>query len=202
MNAPLRGRGRPRGGAQQTEQTRARIRAAAIELFAAKGFHGTGVAEIGHRAGLRPGALYYHIGSKEELLWEVLRVHVEEAREAAEAVRAADLAPEEKLRELIRRQVATIATHRDEVAIYSRERDTLTGERAAQLQALRARVEAAWVDVCSSLPGADHVIVNGLLGLVNYVHLWYRPDGPDTPEQIADKYSDMVLRGLLRCPSI
>jgi hypothetical protein len=46
------------------------------------------------------------------------------------------------------------------------------------------------------------VIVNGLLGLVNYVHLWYRPDGPDTPEQIADKYSDMVLRGLLRCPSI
>jgi tetracycline repressor-like protein len=41
------------------------------------------------------------------------------------------------------------------------------------------------------------VIAKGLLGLVNTVFIWYRPDGPDTPDAIADKFSELATRGLL-----
>ena len=44
---------------------------------------------------------------------------------------------------------------------------------------------------------ADPVVVNGLLGLVNMVYLWYRPGGIDTPDDIAEKFTDLVTRGLL-----
>ena len=69
----------------------------AAQLFAEKGYHGTGVAEIGEMAGLQRGALYYHIGSKEDLLLVLLRRHVEESLEGEERIAgeklAADLGP-------------------------------------------------------------------------------------------------------------
>jgi TetR/AcrR family transcriptional regulator, cholesterol catabolism regulator len=197
-----RGPGRPPGGPEQAAATKARIVAAATELFAEHGFHGTGVAEIGAVAGVQRGALYYHIGSKEELLFEVLRSHVEEALAEAERIAASSLPPVEKLRALIAAHVLTIARRRAEVAIYIRDQDTLIGDRAAQLQRLRNRVEDAWLTVLTAgaasgaFVTADRVIVNGLLGLVNMVYLWYQPDGPDSPEQIAEKFTQMVINGL------
>ncbi len=49
---------------------RDRLMAAALKLFAAKGYAATSVAEIQQQAGLAPGsgALYKHFGSKRELL--------------------------------------------------------------------------------------------------------------------------------------
>jgi AcrR family transcriptional regulator len=114
-----RRRGRPSlslGG--DNPEARARISEAAIELFSVKGFHGVGVAEIGALANLGAGALYYHIGSKQDLLWEILRVHVEEALVTAKTVSASNLRPEEKLRQLVQEHVRIIADRRREVAIY------------------------------------------------------------------------------------
>ena len=50
--------------------TRARILAAAIELFAERGYSGTSIGEIESAAGLAPrsGALYKHFASKDDLL--------------------------------------------------------------------------------------------------------------------------------------
>lgn len=176
---------------------------AAIDLFSQNGFHGTGVAEIGKAVGLGSGALYYHMGSKEELLWDVLRTHIEEALVEAEAIAGADYAPVEKLRLLIQDHVRTIAAHQREVAIYIRDGDALTGERATQLQELRDRVQAAWQHVLTEGYQAgqfhtdDHVVVNGLLGMVNMVYRWYRPEGKDTPEEIASKFSETIVSGLV-----
>jgi AcrR family transcriptional regulator len=49
-------------------QTRQRILAAAIELFAANGYAGTSVRDIAEAVGMTKAALYYHFSSKEEIL--------------------------------------------------------------------------------------------------------------------------------------
>ena len=198
-----RRRGRPPGPSAQGADTRERILRVATEVFAEKGYHGTGVAEIGERAGIKRGALYYHIASKEELLFEVMRPHIEEVLAEAERIAASDLDPAEKLRRLMVHQVCTIAQRRAEVIIYFRDFDALKGERGAQLQQLRQRVEAAWRKVLEEgheqglFVTGDHVTVDGILGLVNWVYLWYRPEGELEPEEIAERYVALVLRGLL-----
>jgi AcrR family transcriptional regulator len=48
--------------------TRERILAIASELFAARGYAGTSVADIAGRLGTTKAALYYHFGSKAEIL--------------------------------------------------------------------------------------------------------------------------------------
>jgi AcrR family transcriptional regulator len=204
---PRRRRGRPQGST--TEQglvTRERIIQAAAELFAEKGFHGTAVGDIGERVNIQRGALYYHIRSKEELLWEVLHTYTEMVFEGAQRIVETDLDPVDKLRLLVRHQVQIIAAHQSAVAIQQRDADALTGDRAAELQTLRDRVQAVWQRVLDEgyragrFRTADHVITNGLLGMVNYVYLWYRPGLGDTPEAIAEKFSTLLTEGMLVRP--
>jgi AcrR family transcriptional regulator len=57
------------------DQTRARLLRAAADVFAARGYDGTRVADIAAAAGVSNGALYAHFGSKAELLLAALRAH-------------------------------------------------------------------------------------------------------------------------------
>jgi TetR/AcrR family transcriptional regulator, repressor of fatR-cypB operon len=61
-------RGRPRTGGRREE-----VLAAALALFAERGFHGTAMPEIAARAGLAAGTIYRHFASKEALVNEVYR---------------------------------------------------------------------------------------------------------------------------------
>ena len=50
-----------------------RVRRAALELFAERGFHGTGIRQLAERAGLSSASLYHYMGTKEDLLVELMR---------------------------------------------------------------------------------------------------------------------------------
>jgi AcrR family transcriptional regulator len=70
MNTPARVPPRVRRGRDGTD-TRARIEAVALELFAQKGVAGTSVRDIAQGVGVSEGALYRHFPSKEELAREL-----------------------------------------------------------------------------------------------------------------------------------
>lgn len=185
-----------------TQATKDRIHRAALELFAEKGFHGTGVAEIGDRAGVQRGALYFHIGSKEELLWAVIRPNFVEILEMAETIAASDRPPLAKLEAMVKGHVMIVTERQLELAVYARDRSALTGERRAEIESMRRRGQDAWERVFEEavaagvIRTADHVLVNGIVGLINMMYEWYRSDGPDSPEQIADKLCRLVLEGI------
>jgi AcrR family transcriptional regulator len=189
------------------ESTSDRILRVAAEVFARKGYHGTGVAELGEAAGLKRGALYYHIGSKEDLLFNLSKRHVEEALERGRVVVDSDLHPVDKLRALAREHVQTIAARRDEVIVVLREQHALTGKRARQLNKLRdehqdlfARVLREGVDQ-GVFRNADHVTVLGVLGILNWTYVWFdAAKGPLSPEQVADRLTDIVVYGELVPP--
>ncbi len=201
-SASPRRRGRPPAAETTAEATRARIVAAAVELFAEQGFHGTGVAEIGDRAGVQRGALYYHIGSKEELLWQILRDYIQlMLTDAQRIVRGTD-DPIIKLRKLIHSHVGLIIEHRREVAIQLRDVTALSGDRGEELQEMRDEVQACWQRVIDAghaagvLRTGDHVVTNSVLGMLNTVTFWYRPHGGHSPDEIADILASTVLDGI------
>jgi hypothetical protein len=37
-----------------------------------------------------------------------------------------------------------------------------------------------------------------ILSSINWIYQWYRPDGPMTPEEIAQKLTEMFFKGLMR----
>jgi AcrR family transcriptional regulator len=78
---PARGRGalfgEVAGADERTRQPRGDLRRqqiidAAVELFASKGYRGTGVAALAERVGMTATGLLYYFGTKERLLREVV----------------------------------------------------------------------------------------------------------------------------------
>lgn len=57
--------------------TRERLIEAAMELFALRGYHATGLAEIARRAGAKAGSLFYFFPTKEDLLAATLTKRLE-----------------------------------------------------------------------------------------------------------------------------
>ncbi|MDT7601667.1 MAG: hypothetical protein QOK26_3744 [Pseudonocardiales bacterium] len=181
-------------------ETQAKIIAVATELFAQQGYHATGVAELGRAVGLGAGALYHHIGSKEELLLTIVRAHLEDVLAFGTLLLAAEGTAVAKLHELAREHMRLVAHRRTELLVMLRELGSLTGQRRADMLALRDAVEDVWNEVvrrgveAGELTDLDPMFVKVVLGAMNYSLFWFQPDGSETPEQMADRILNMLLK--------
>jgi TetR/AcrR family transcriptional regulator, cholesterol catabolism regulator len=191
---------RQRGPTEKSIATRKRILDEAAKLFAKQGYHATGVAELSAAVGLGSGALYHHIGSKEQLLFEICRPHIEEVVELGEQLLDdQELSARDKVVRLARKHMQNVAERSVELRVTLREIDSLTGKRGRQMQALRDRVEQIWEQVVEQgrasddFANVDPLFVKVALGALNYSVLWYRADGALSPDEIADRTIALML---------
>jgi AcrR family transcriptional regulator len=187
----------------KTAETKQRIVRTAAELFAANGYHGTGIQEVAEAVGLGKGALYYHIKSKEDVLFEISRIHVEGAVSDGERILRRSIDPERKFRELSRALMRSIVDHLPEWTVFNRDFEALTGHRREIVLALRDRYEDIWravmqegVDAGVFVPFAA-VLVKAVIGLHNYTYLWVDPSGPMSADELSEAYCDLALKGML-----
>lgn len=190
---------RRRGPSLKSAAMREHIIAEAARLFADKGYHATGVAELSSAVGLGSGALYHHIGSKEEVLLAICRPHILKVIEAGEKLLATDLPAKDKLRLLAREHMKLVAERTIELRVTLREIDSFTGTRRKEMQELRDRTEAIWEQIAEEgrrsgeLKGLDPLFVKAALGALNYAVLWFRTDGSLSPDDIADRMMALLL---------
>jgi AcrR family transcriptional regulator len=170
----------------------------AARLFSARGYHGTSMRDLGEETGILAGSLYAHIASKEDLLFDIVRQAADEFLGRLEAVLHEDVDPAERLRLAMRAHVEVVAEHLDAAWVFHHEWRALGLERREEVRALRRRYERLWDRVVRDLPGADDPRFARLLVLsaANWAYTWYRPDGPLSPDEVADRFTDLLLRGL------
>ena len=180
------------------EARRELILEAAARLFARRGYHGTGMREIGDEAGLLPGSLYAHIRGKEDLLYEIVVTAAHQFLGGMEAIRASDLPAEERFRRAMRAHVWVIAEYLEESRVFLHEWTALTGRRRAEIRRLRDRYERLWDEIIRDLPRVRDPKAARLLVLsaANWTYTWFRPRGGLSPEKVADGFSDLLLQGL------
>jgi AcrR family transcriptional regulator len=97
--------------------TRARILAEALPLFAASGFAGTSVRRIAAAAGVNVATLAYHFGDKEGLYLAVIEGLY---AELATLDLAGELAAEDPVQAFVARALAFARAHHDEIRLMQR----------------------------------------------------------------------------------
>lgn len=187
-------------------ESRERILSCAAKLFAEQGYHGTGVDQLCREVGLGKGALYYHLTSKEQVLFELCRRNVAELIVQADYLQSLDLPAVERLHRMTRVLMRNIADNQQEWRVFFHDYGALTGTRAQTVLRLRERFEelvASMVNECAAegtfreLPG---IVIKGVLGFFNYSYLWFRADDALSAEQIADIFFDVLVQGLAARP--
>lgn len=171
--------------------------AAAAREFARRGYHATSIEHLLAATGLTRGGLYHYIDGKHDLLvavqQELLSPLLERARAAAESHDE----PEAKLRAVVREWVRHVETHRDHMVVFAAERRLVESDpRWDEIRRQREAFEALLDEILAG----DSLTRLALLGMVNHMPTWYRPDGRLSPEEIADGFVDLVLSGA-RSPS-
>jgi TetR/AcrR family fatty acid metabolism transcriptional regulator len=79
------------------EERRRAILAAAVRVFARRGYHGARVGDIAEEAGVAHGLLYHYFSSKEEVLETVFRENWRQLLDALHRVEASDEPADEQL---------------------------------------------------------------------------------------------------------
>lgn len=178
------------------------IRAQAAKLFATRGYHATGIEDISRAVGLGRGALYHHIKSKELLLFEISTLGLQDLIDITQPIVDSGDPPPEKLREMGRALMRNIADNRHALTVCFREVDLMSPGYRERLVEHRLVYQRQWEQVidqgvrAGAFQPLDPVVVMGVLGMHNYSYLWLQADGRLTPEEIADRFCDVLLDGL------
>jgi hypothetical protein len=94
---------------------------------------------------------------------------------------------------------------RDWTAIYFREESELTDqqrkENAKKKRQYDAMIEEVYeagiaAGVFCGMPA--HIAVSGLLGMCNWLYVWYKEQGAFSAEQIADYCAELLANGYLK----
>jgi AcrR family transcriptional regulator len=172
-------------------------------VFAQRGYHATGIAELCEANDLGKGALYHYIGSKEELLAAIHDRVMDEVMRGADRVAEAGGSPTQQLTGLGDELLDVINGYPDHVWVFLHEFPALTGERADQFRLRRReyerRVEAvlqAGVDTGEFRDLDPRLTTLAWLGLHNYTYLWLKPGGSLTARDVAKPFSEIFMRGI------
>lgn len=180
-------------------QQRERIQHIAAKLFADRGYRAIGVAEIGQAVGLGRGALYYHISSKEDLLFNIVVRYIEDLVIFGQGALQKETDPRQRIRRLSRYLMRVIAQNLPEMTVCFREADALTGQRHKIVSDLHQQYQDVWHRTFKDGEAQGYfkslplVALKGILGMYFYSFLWFKPSGKHTSDEIADIFSDMVL---------
>jgi len=183
--------------------TRNEILDAAAQIFSQKGYHGTSMQDIALAVNLQKASLYYHVSSKQEILFDLLNrgldILINRVEEAIEDPGPAD----ERLRKATCAYLSTLTEYQDLASVLLLEYRSLEPDYHDRHIPRRDRFEQIWRELIQEGVDAgnftcDHpsLSARALLGVLNWTVTWFRTDGPMSAEDIANQLSDLFLEGL------
>jgi AcrR family transcriptional regulator len=187
---------------QDAPSRREQILATAADLFAARGFHGVSVADLGSACGISGPALYKHFPSKDAVLAEMLvDISVRLLDVGRERVDAAS-GPDAALRGLVDWHVDFALHHRALIIVQDRDWESLPADARARVRDLQRAYVDLWADQLRLLhTGLDltaaRAMAHAAFGLINST-----PRTGALPDpSLHDLLIAMALRALLPASS-
>ena len=180
-----------------------RLLEAAVALFSRQGYAATSTREVASLLGMQKASLYYHIQSKEDLLYFICKSALEKIRADVDAAIQGVPDPLERTQALIVAHLESMLRYKDEHATTLTEMYALSKDRLAQIVALREGYIGLVRSVLQDAQKAGTLrkdidaryLSLGLLGLLNRVLVWYRRRGPMTPVQLGQLLAVLFLSG-------
>ena len=183
---------------------RQEILRAAARLFQQRGYDATSMNDVAAALKLSKGGLYHHFQSKDEILFNLMD-HAMDITQERVINPVRDIAdPEERLRMLIRLHIEVVLSVRErEITVMLHENHPLPPSLRRRIntrkkdyvhfvESLIAEVQRARQSKGTVSPRAAAF---ALLGMINWIYQWYRPEGTLREEDLARQYTEIFFAG-------
>jgi AcrR family transcriptional regulator len=185
--------------------SRQEILRASARLFRERGYDATSMNDIAAALKLSKGGLYHHFRSKDEILFHIMNhaMEITEDRVLAPIRVIAD--PEERLRALVRLHIELVVRARDrEITVILHENHPLPAALRRRVNAQKKNyihfVEQLIAEVQQARNSSKGKVTPraaafALLGMINWIYQWYRPEGSLQEEDLVQQYTEIFFRG-------
>jgi AcrR family transcriptional regulator len=194
----------PRVRADDYEEKRINILNVASTLFAEFGYTGTRMEEIATSCGVSKSMLYHYFKKKEDVLFAILQSHVTRLVKLVEAHLRdnSSLGDEEFFRRFVQLWLEPSAVVRARHVVGMVEVRHLTAKQKSK----QVKLEKVLLDLVGDVlvklngrvvPSERRVYSLLLIGMMNWVELWYKEAGSVSPAELYKMVGRLFLDGLL-----
>jgi AcrR family transcriptional regulator len=183
----------------------------AANCFQKLGYAQTTLEDVANEVGINRATLYYYVGTKEELLIAILYGPIHQMTASMKAIASLDLSPHEKLHRVLI-QYTTDMTGTPELFIFLAQNlhHLMTGREAADIAAnaddygkgLTKVIEEGIAAGAFRSDIDPQMAMLAILGMFNWIHRWYDPDGPKTLIEIGEMFASLALASLRPQPGL
>ena len=168
------------------------------------GYHGTSTRAIAKAVGIESSSLYYHYPSKQNVLVDIMTRNMVDLISETEAAVAAHRQSTERLRAAIVAHVHFECRERMQSFVSDSEIRALEPGNRPAIVDLRDQYEAIFQRVLEDGVASgefavrdSRLAVMALMAVGTGVSTWYQPNGRLRPDDIAERYADLLLGGIL-----
>jgi AcrR family transcriptional regulator len=183
------------------ERTEAAIREAAVDLIARHGYEAVTMRQLAARVGVQSAALYRYFPTKEDLLFILMREHMEALLDAWNNARPSSGDADERLAAFVANHIAFHIERRSQTHISNMELRSLSPERLTFILRLRASYEKELRAILregaeSGAFGLDDIGLTAMaiIQMITGVIVWFRPDERLSVQGVTRTYLSMTMR--------
>ena len=177
---------------------------AAIEIFRREGYNRAGIETIANELFVSKAAVYHYFSSKQEILDAICERSSIATYDGVMAAKEAEAGgdPDSRLRSMLGGYAracmnepgfSILMRHFDEVSDVERER---VQRRGKEVEAAFRETVAEGVAAGVFRPPDPRITVFGMLGSLNYMYAWFKPEGRLSPEQVGDALVTFIVDGV------
>lgn len=179
------------------------IRQAGVKLIYRHGYEAMSLRQLAAEVGLQSGSLYKYFENKQNLLFDIVRDHMEDLLGKAEADLAGITDPMARLKTFAAFHLRYHMTRMAHVFIANMEIRSLENEHRAVVMGLRRRYEGLLEEILrqGAEDGVFHVseakvATYAIISMLTGICMWYRPGGRLTQDELVEIYTSLVVSGV------
>ena len=188
---------------KEKEKRKNRVYEVATKTLWQKGYDKTSIRDIAKATDMTTAGLYYYFKSKEELLFQILKGHMDDMIAGIEQIPSESVDPLELIKTYIQYQVETHCIDKYRTKLILNDDDCLTGDWHDQIKNKQREYLGFWRRALNSyclqkgISTEDTAIeAHCLVGMCAWIYRWYDPKGTMKPETLALKIFNNFVFGL------
>lgn len=171
-------------------------------LFEAKGYRGTSIRDIAREMDTSISNIYHYFGSKEGLWNEIQKNSVRQLPQRLREAVAAETDPVRQFQRLLEVHLQSADEYQRESRIFFVNADQLDPSRNLKQREIQRAVLDTYLEVLGRLQKRGllktrriKVLAFNVLGVVNWMLRWYRPEGELSAAEVHREIIGFVIRG-------